>query len=131
MFLRRIYNEDHSLLEEPSQTDASRAKNNEEKTEPQQEQQETVERAITPLKEEKETWQVDRGLVKSIQQGEAGVVDELVFSSDSEIVSSDEEECIVMEHYDPVSDYHVEYIPSKDDDYEIQFEEQPDSADEA
>lgn len=115
---------------EPSQTDAPRTKDNEEKAEPQQEQQEIVERAIAPLKEEKETWQVDRGLVQSIQHGEAGVVDELVFSSDSEVESSDEEECIVMEHYDPVSDYHVEYIPSKDDDYEIQFEEQPDLADE-
>ena len=110
--------------------EVSRNKDRETEQEQQREEQEVVERAITPLKEEKETWQVDRGLVQSIQHGEAGVVDELVFSSESEVVSSDEEECIVMEHYDAASDYHVEYIPSKEDDYEIQFEEQPDSNDE-
>ena len=70
-------------------------------------------------------------LERAIQNGEAGVVDELVFSSDSDGNISDEEECIVVEHYSMSSDYRAERIPSKEDEYEIQVEEQSDSQEEA
>ena len=70
-------------------------------------------------------------LERAIQNGEAGVVDELVFSSDSDGGISDEEECIVVEHCSMSSDYRAERIPSKEDEYEIQVEEPSDSQEEA
>ena len=96
----------------------------------QREQPEVVERGITPLREETETLNAYKDLVHTVQHEDAGDGENVVFSSDSDAVSSEEEECIVTEYYNDVADYRVEYIPRKEDDYETRLDEQVDSNDE-
>lgn len=98
---------------------------------PQQSPPQSQQHISPPSQESHTEWMPPPDLERAIQNGEAGVVDELVFSSDSDGNISDEEECIVVEHYSMSSDYRAERIPSKEDEYEIQVEEQSDSQEEA
>lgn len=107
-----------------------RVNSNKEEKPKQREQSEIVERAITPLREETETLNAYKDLIHSVPHEDGDAVDNIVFSSDSDVVSTDEEECIITEYYDDVADYQVEYIPSKEDDYETRLEEEADSNDE-
>ena len=128
--MQRIYNEDHSLLVEAPQVEVPSTKSNKTEKVKQREQPEVVERGITPLREETETLNAYKDLVHTVQHEDADDGDNVVFSSDSDAVSSEEEECIVTEYYNEVADYRVEYIPSKEDDYETRLDEQVDSNDE-
>ena len=97
---------------------------------PLQQTQQSQQHISLPSREPSTQWILQSELETAIRSGETGVVDELVFSSDSDGSISDEEECIVVEHYNVSSDYCAERIPSKEDEYEIHVEEQSDSQEE-